>query len=181
MQQLLHQNSLQSRPVFNLNHDMTAMPDSTDNDKARRRFVVRNSGIHGRGVFATARIPKATRLIEYKGQRLTDAQADKRYAKDDSPHTFLFSLAGGMVIDATFDGNSARWINHSCAPNCEAVDDAGRIFIETLRAIRPGEELSYDYCIVLEEKHTPEIIAQYCCLCGARRCKGTILNGKKPR
>ena len=147
--------------------------------KRRRRFVVRNSGIHGHGVFATTTLRKGTRLIEYKGQRLTEAQADKRYAKDDSPHTFLFSLDGGRVIDATYEGNSARWINHSCAPNCEAVDDAGRIYIETLRSIRAGEELVYDYRIELEEKHTPELKRQYQCRCGARRCKGTILHAKK--
>ena len=144
-----------------------------------RRFVVRNSGIHGKGVFATTHIPANTRLIEYKGKRLTEAQVDKRYAKDDSPHTFLFALDDGMVIDATIAGNSARWINHSCAPNCEAVDDNDRIYIETLRAIRPGEELSYDYQIELEERHTPELKRLYQCRCGARRCKGTILAAKK--
>jgi SET domain-containing protein len=83
-----------------------------------------------------------------------------------------------MVIDATTGGNSARWINHSCAPNCEAVDDGDRIFIETLRAIRPGEELSYNYGIELEEKHTPAMKRLYQCRCGARRCKGTILQPK---
>ena len=147
--------------------------------KARRRFVVRNSGIHGKGVFATTRIPAGIRLVEYKGERLTDVQVDKRYAKDDNPHTFLFALDHGMVIDATNGGSSARWINHSCAPNCEAVDDENRVYIETLRAIRPGEELSYDYCIELEERHTPELKRLYQCRCGARRCKGTILQVKK--
>jgi SET domain-containing protein len=86
-----------------------------------------------------------------------------------------------MVIDATTGGNSARWINHSCAPNCEAVDDDDRIYIETLRAIRPGEELSYNYRIELEERHTPELKLLYQCRCGARRCKGTILNVKRKK
>lgn len=149
--------------------------------KPKRRFVVRNSGIHGKGVFATTRIPARTRLIEYKGERLTEAQVDKRYAHDDNPHTFLFALDDGMVIDATNGGNSARWINHSCAPNCEAVDDGDRIYIETLRAIRPGEELSYNYRIELEERHTPELKRLYQCRCGARRCKGTILQPKKKK
>jgi uncharacterized protein len=152
---------------------------ATRKSKLRRRFVVRNSGIHGKGVFATAHIPAGTRLIEYKGERLNEAQVDKRYAKDDSPHTFLFALDGGMVIDATEGGNSARWINHSCAPNCEAVDDEDRIYIETLRAIRPGEELCYNYRIELEERHTPALKRKYQCRCGARRCKGTILDVKR--
>jgi SET domain-containing protein len=154
---------------------------STSKSKPRRRFVVRSSGIHGKGVFATTRIPAGTRLIEYKGKRLTEAQVDKRYANDDSPHTFLFALDDGMVIDATLGGNSARWINHSCAPNCEAVDDGDRIYIETLRAIRAGEELSYNYGIELEERHTPALKRLYQCRCGARRCKGTLLQSKKKK
>ncbi len=154
---------------------------ATKKSKPRRRFAVRNSGIHGKGVFATVPIPAGTRLIEYKGERLTEAQVDKRYAKDDNPHTFLFALDDGIVIDATFGGNSARWINHSCAPNCEAVDDKDRIYIETLRAIRPGEELSYNYRIELEERHTPALKQLYQCRCGARRCTGTILNVKKKK
>ena len=153
----------------------------TRKSKPRRRFVVRSSGIHGKGVFAATHIPAHTRLIEYKGEQLTEAQVDKRYANDDNPHTFLFALDDGMVIDATNGGNSARWINHSCAPNCEAVDDGNRIYIETLRAIRPGEELSYNYRIELEERHTPELKRLYQCCCGARRCKGTILQAKKKK
>jgi SET domain-containing protein len=149
--------------------------------KPHRRFVVRSSGIHGKGVFATTRIPAGTRLVEYKGERLTEKEVDRRYANDNNPHTFLFALDHGMVIDATEGGNSARWINHSCAPNCEAVDDNDRIFIETLRAIRPGEELSYNYRIELEERHTPEMKRLYQCRCGARRCTGTILNAGKKR
>lgn len=154
---------------------------TTRKQNPRRRFVVRSSGIHGKGVFATTRIAAGTRLIEYKGKRLTEAQVDWRYANDDSPHTFLFALDDGMVIDASIGGNSARWINHSCAPNCEAVDDEDRIYIETLRAIRPGEELSYNYRIELEERHTPALQRLYQCRCGARRCKGTILQPKKKK
>ena len=88
-------------------------------EKKRRRIVVRNSSIHGRGVFALRRIPKGTRIIEYKGKLITDKEADRRYSRvhEHSPHTMLFSLEGGWVIDATRRGNSARWINHSCAPN----------------------------------------------------------------
>ena len=154
---------------------------ATKKSKPRRRFVVRSSGIHGKGVFAPTHIPAKTRLIEYEGEHLTEKQVDKRYAKDDNPHTFLFALDDGMVIDATTGGNSSRWFNHSCSPNCEAVDDEGRIFIETLRAIGPGDEMSYDYRIELEERHTPAMKRLYECRCGARRCKGTILYAKKAK
>ena len=94
-------------------------------EKKRRRIVVRNSSIHGRGVFALRRIPKGTRIIEYKGKLITDKEADRRYSRmhEHSPHTMLFSLEGGWVIDATRRGNSARWINHSCAPNCEIEEE----------------------------------------------------------
>ena len=109
-------------------------------EKKRRRIVVRNSSIHGRGVFALRRIPKGTRIIEYKGKLITDKEADRRYSRmhEHSPHTMLFSLEGGWVIDATRRGNSARWINHSCAPNCEIEEEGQRIFIESRRDIRLG-------------------------------------------
>ena len=97
--------------------------------KIRRRFAVRRSPIHGRGVFALQLIPKGTRIVEYKGELITDAEADRRYSKihEHSPHTMLFSVDDGLVIDATRRGNSARWINHSCAPNCEIEEENRRL------------------------------------------------------
>jgi SET domain-containing protein len=141
-------------------------------------FEVRGSGIHGRGVFAVAAIPKGTRLIEYLGEKITGAQMDARYATDASPHTFVFSLSNGGYLDATNGGNDARFINHSCKPNCESIEAGGRIFIEATRAIREGEELSYDYGIVLVERHTKKRKALYACRCGKRGCKGTMLAEK---
>src|SRR5216117_1678495 len=103
--------------------------------KVRRRFVIRKSPIHGRGVFALTHIPKHTRIIEYKGERISQEEADERYseAHENSPHTMLFEVNDRLVIDATHKGNSARWINHSCAPNCEIEDENERIFIESRR------------------------------------------------
>jgi hypothetical protein len=91
----------------------------------------------------------------------------------------LFAVDDGTVIDATRRGNSARWFNHSCAPNCEAVDDEGRIYIETTRSIRPGDELTYDYNLILDEPHTPSIKRAHACYCGKQRCRGTILGKKR--
>ena len=146
-------------------------------EKKRRRVVVRNSSIHGRGVFALRRIPKGTRIIEYKGKLITDKEADRRYSRmhEHSPHTMLFSLEGGWVIDATRRGNSARWINHSCAPNCEIEEEGQRIFIEARRDIRLGDELTYDYNLQIGEKHTKTAKREHACFCGARRCRGTML------
>jgi SET domain-containing protein len=144
-------------------------------------FSVRASPIHGYGAFATRRIPKGIRLIEYTGERLTPAQADARYP--DRPgerhHTFLFAIDDDVVIDAAVGGNEARWINHSCAPNCDAVIDGGRIWIETIRDIEPDEELAYDYRYVLEERHTPAAKRRYPCNCGSARCRGTLLARKR--
>ena len=144
---------------------------SAKKKKTVRRFVVRRSPIHGKGVFALAPIPKGERIIEYKGELITDAQADRRYSKlhENSAHTMLFSVDEKWVIDATRKGNSARWINHSCAPNCEVDDEGLRIFIDARRDIRPGEELTYDYNLQIGEKHTKANKKAHACYCGARR------------
>lgn len=143
-----------------------------------RPFTVRQSKIQGRGGFAWRWIPAGTRIIEYVGERISTDEADTRYDDDsmDRHHTFLFSVDDDTVIDAGVGGNEARFINHSCDPNCEAVDDDGRIFIEALRDIAPGEELFYDYGYELDEPLTPELKAQYPCHCGAPHCRGTILS-----
>jgi uncharacterized protein len=144
-------------------------------------FEIRDSPIHGAGAFATQRIPAGTRLIEYRGERLTPAQADARYPDDPGEvhHTCLFAIDDDVVIDAAVDGNEARFINHSCDPNCDAVIDDARIWIETIRDIEPGEELAYDYAYVLEERHTPAAKRRYPCHCGAATCRGTILTRKR--
>ena len=149
--------------------------------KPRRRFGVRRSVIHGRGVFALALIPKRTRLIEYTGERISHEEADARYseAHANSPHTMLFTVNDKIVIDATRRGNSARWINHSCTPNCEIEDEDDRIFIETRRDIRPGEELTYDYNLQLGEPHTATAKRAHRCFCGSRRCRGTMLGDEE--
>jgi len=155
-----------------------------------RKIVARKSPIHGNGVFAVAPIAKGERIIEYKGKRRTHEEVDADTSGDvESGHTFLFTLNDDYVVDANYGGNDARWINHSCDPNCEAVideDEGGdrrkdRIFIEALRDIRPGEELTYNYGIVLAERHTPRLKKIWACLCGSPKCTGTMLQPKKRR
>jgi uncharacterized protein len=144
-------------------------------------FEIRDSLIHGKGAFALRRIAAGTRLIEYAGERLTPGQADARYpdTPDEQHHTFLFAIDDDVVIDAAVNGNEARWINHSCDPNCDAVVDDKRIWIETTRDVEPGEELAYDYAFVLEERHTPAAKRRYPCYCGATTCRGTMLTSKR--
>jgi SET domain-containing protein len=151
-----------------------------------RPFVVRRSSIQGKGVFATRFIPAGIRLIEYTGERLTPAEAEARYpesaeARGERHHTYLFAIdePEEVVIDAAVGGNAARFINHSCDPNCDAVIEDGRIWIETIRDVEPGEELAYDYAYMLEERHTPAAKRRYPCHCGAKNCRGTILAKKR--
>ena len=145
------------------------------------RFDLRESPMQGIGGFATRPIPAGVRLIEYAGQRLTVAEADARYpdVAGERHHTFLFAIDDEIVIDAAFEGNEARFINHSCDPNCDAVIDDGRIWIETIRDVGAGEELAYDYAYILEERHSPAAKRRFPCQCGAEICRGTILAKKR--
>jgi uncharacterized protein len=144
---------------------------------------VRQSDVHGQGVFATKSIRKGKRIIEYTGKRMP---WDVASADSDDPHTFLFGFGDGNdVINAGIDGNEARWINHSCDPNCEAVEERNRIFIYALRDIHPGEELSYDYALEIDEPRSEENEKEHACSCGASNCRGTLLaaeskNSSKP-
>jgi uncharacterized protein len=164
----------------------TRAPRSARREKTQKQsalpFEIRPSAIQGLGAFATRRIGKGTRIIEYTGERVTTEVADARYPDDESQarhHTFLFAIDDDVVIDAAVDGNEARFINHSCGPNCDAVIDDARIWIESIRDIEPGEELAYDYAFVLEERHTPAAKRRYPCHCGDPNCRGTILTKKR--
>lgn len=141
-------------------------------------YRVRQSRIHGRGVFAARRIRKGTRIIEYVGERVSHEEADRRY--EDRPiednHTFLFIVDKRTVIDAGVGGNAARYINHACEPNCETVIKDRRVFIEALRTIQPGEELSYDYQIQREPGDPKDIDEVFACRCGRPNCRGTMLS-----
>lgn len=150
-------------------------------DNRPSAIAVRHSPVHGNGVFSTRKIAAGSCIVEYKGERITARQAEKRSGADpENPfHTFFFSLEGGRLIDGAANGNDARWINHCCAPNCEAREEDGRIFIYALRDIRRGEELNYDYGLVIGERHTQAVKRAYGCLCGAQTCRQTMLAPKR--
>ena len=143
---------------------------------------MRDSPLHGFGVFAVRRIPRGTRVIEYLGERVSHAEADRRYDGRDprDNHTFLFTVDARTVIDAGVNGNEARFINHACQPNCESVIERRRVFIDALRAIEPGEELTYDYQIQREADDPPDIDRIYACRCGFAACRGTMLWPERP-
>lgn len=138
---------------------------------------VRNSTIHGSGVFALRRIAKGARIVEYLGDRISHAEADRRYEDrpDDDNHTFLFIVDKRTVIDAGVNGNEARFINHACDPNCETVIEKRRVFIEAMRDIEPGEELNYDYQIQRDDDDPANVEQIWACRCGTEICRGSML------
>jgi len=142
--------------------------------------TVQRSSLHGYGVFAARDIPANTTVFEYKGKRISAEQADEQSGldPDDPYHTFFFSLSCGLVIDGNQQGNDARWVNHSCEPNCEAQEDeeGERVYLVTLRRIKKGEELTFDYGLVIDEEMSAALQAQYACLCNTPSCRGTMLS-----
>ena len=152
--------------------------------KKIRIIEVRRSGIHGRGVYALRTIRKGERIIEYKGERINWKEALRRHPHDpkDPNHTFYFTVDEDHVIDAGVGGNIARWINHSCEPNCEAelseVDGAMRVHIDALHDIRRGEELCYNYGLEIDARYTVKLKQEFACRCGSECCTGTMLAPK---
>ncbi|MFC7336788.1 SET domain-containing protein [Haloferula chungangensis] len=138
---------------------------------------VRGSEIHGRGVYATQDIPAETKIIEYIGELIDKDESEKRawaqHAKAEASGdaaVYIFNLNKRWDIDGNVPWNTARLINHSCEPNCEAWIEGKKIFIHSLRDIKKGEELSFDYGFDIEcyEEHP--------CRCGSKGCVGYIVS-----
>lgn len=146
-------------------------------------FVLRKSGIQGRGAFATRLIRRGQRIVEYTGAHIDNDEADRRYddEKMKRHHTFLFIVDDKEIIDGADGGNDSAYINHSCDPNAEAVIEGKRIFIYALRTIRPGEEIAYDYQYERTDDHTAADEKFYKCLCGSPKCRGSILAPPKKK
>ena len=144
-------------------------------------LVLRQSKIHGRGVYARKNIPKGTRLIEYSGELIDNAEADRRYEDDTMArhHTFLFILNSRWCVDAAVGGNISRFINHKCDPNCVAWIEDKHIWIDALKDIRKGEELGYEYEYDFDKDYTIEDLEFYGCRCGSPKCRGTIVDVPK--
>ena len=158
-----------------------SVPTAQQAKPVGRRIQVRNSGVHGRGVYALARLFAGDVLIEYTGERISWDEAMDRHPHDPAQpnHTFYFHIEDGNVIDALHGGNSSRWINHACDPNCEADEENGRVFIKALRDIFPGEELFYDYGLTIDERYTAKLKKEFACHCGSADCRGTMLAPKR--
>lgn len=146
-------------------------------------FRVRRSKIHGLGAFATKPIGKGVRLVEYAGERITPEEADTRYNDEENPlgAVLLFTVDRHTVIDAGRGGNAARFINHSCDPNCESFIEGGRVFIESIRPISRGEELTYDYHLQRAGLGPTKTRRLYPCHCGTEKCRGTLMDPIRKR
>lgn len=145
---------------------------------------MRRSPRHGRGVYAVAPIAAGTPIIEYTGELIGAAEGERRYptlsdGTEEPEHTYLLTLDDERVIDANVRGNAARFINHSCEPNCEPIAYGDHMWIVAVRDIRPGEELAYDYAIELDEPHTAARKRRFPCRCGAPGCRGSLLKPKR--
>lgn len=153
-------------------------PTNTDHLIHSELVQVRDSPIHGRGVYAVQPIKAGTRVYEYVGERISHSEADRRFwrKRHDDGHTFLFVVNRKTVIDGSKQGNDARYINHRCEANCETVTENNRIYVETIKNIKTGEELGYDYQLTWSEEDTPDDLALYRCLCGSKQCRGTMLD-----
>jgi SET domain-containing protein len=138
-------------------------------------FKVRPSAIHGLGLFAACALTAGERLGIYEGRRLSASEVEA--LEWDSNLTYLFELSDGTIIDGAQDGNDLRHLNHSCEPNCEAIerrDDNGllQMDIVALRAIAEGEELFIDYALAIDESQSAE---SYSCACLTAACRGTMV------
>lgn len=165
---------------------MYRMSKTPPSDAARpasraRRIRVGRSGVHGKGVFAARAIKAGEHIVEYRGEIISWPEALRRHPHDpENPtHTFYFHIDDDHVIDGKVRGNIAKWINHSCDPNCKAEEENGRVRVHALRDLEPGEELFYDYGLVIDGRHTAKLKKDYACRCGSARCRQTMLAPKR--
>ena len=142
--------------------------------KTQPYHSVRTSKIHGRGVFARRPIRKGIRIIEYTGPIINEKEADKIGVTTENghSHTMLFQIDKKRCINGN-EGGDARFLNHGCDPNCETEQDGDKIFIKSIRAIKQGEELVYDYHLQVPGKITDKVKKEYACFCGSPKCRGT--------
>jgi hypothetical protein len=148
--------------------------------KTQPYYSVRNSKIHGKGVFARRPIRKGVRIIEYTGPIISTKEADKignTIDENGHSHTMLFTVDEKRVIDGT-RGGEAKYINHSCAPNAEAIQDGDHIYINAIRSIKQGEEITYDYHLVVDGKITDKVKKEYACYCGSPNCRHTQIDAR---
>lgn len=162
---------------MNLDHPLARTAVAAADDTLP--LEVRRSAVHGDGAFATRGLPRGRRVGVYAGRRYAPGELlDQPW---DNALTYLFGLSDGTCIDGGEGGNATRHINHSCAPNCAAVEVTAEdgtldVVIQTLRRVRTGEELFLDYALDIGDQ-SPEA---YPCRCGSHLCRGTMAREAGP-
>ena len=149
--------------------------------KKSKYIVLRNSAIHNKGVFARVNIPKGTQIIEYVGDKITKKESDRRAEialqrakyKKNKGAVYIFTLNKRYDIDGDVPYNTAKFINHSCDPNCETEIIDNRIWISSIKNIKKGEEISYDYGYDIDN------YKEHPCKCGSKNCTGYIVSEEK--
>ena len=143
-------------------------------------WKVKKSKVHGSGIFATVDIKKDTKIIEYIGEKITRAEGDRRSEKRIKKYlnskktgsVYIFELNRKFDIDGSLLYNKARYINHSCNPNCEVDILDNKIWISSIKKIKKGEELSYDYGYGFDRSDFRDHISK----CGSKNCIGFIIS-----
>ena len=143
-------------------------------------YKVKKSKVHGTGVFATGNIKKGTNIIQYIGDKITKSEGDKRSAerikkylnKKNEGSVYIFELNKKYDIDGSPEYNKARYINHSCEPNCEVDIIKSEIWISSIKKIKKGEELNYDYGYPFDKVDFKD----HLCKCGSNKCIGFIIS-----
>lgn len=142
-------------------------------------ITVRISPVHGRGVVTVRPIRKGTHIMQYRGKHMTwdEALEVHPHNEDEPNHTFIFDLGDGTVIDGYYGRCAAKYINHSCDPNCDSDIIDGEVWIKAIRDIPVGVELTFDYRLEMEGTYpTEKIRKDFECRCGSANCRGTMLN-----
>tara|TARA_B100001564_G_C20453173_1_gene584395 strand:+ start:289 stop:795 length:507 start_codon:yes stop_codon:yes gene_type:complete len=145
-------------------------------------WKVKKSKIHGAGIFATEDISKNTRIIEYQGEKVTKSEGDRRSElrikkylnSNKAGSVYIFELNSRYDIDGYKKYNKAMYINHSCSPNCEVDIIRGKIWISSIKKIKKGDELSYDYGYEFDKDDYKDHI----CKCGSKKCIGYIISSQ---
>ena len=143
-------------------------------------WLQKKSKIHGVGIIASENIKKGTKIIEYIGEKVTKKEGDRRsekrirnyLGKKNQGSVYVFELNKKYDIDGSPKYNKARYINHSCSPNCEVDILKGQIWIVAIKNIKKEDELSYDYGYPFEK----EDYEDHVCKCGSNNCIGYIIS-----
>mgnify|MGYP001184257321 CR=1 FL=1 len=143
-------------------------------------WKVKKSKVHGTGIFATKNIAKGSRIIQYIGDRVSKLEGDRRSAlrikkylnSKQTGSVYIFELNDKYDIDGFVTANKAKFINHSCDPNCEVDIVKNEIWISSIKRINKNEELSYDYGYSFDK----EDFRDHICKCGSNNCIGFIIS-----